>query len=353
MPLAVKPSSLQSINAIAILRLGAIGDICLTVPLIRTLQKYLPNTQLTWIISRSVFGLVEGLSGVEFIVIDKPKSLRDYWRCYQQFKPFHFDVLLVPQATLRSNLLCPFIKAKIKYGYDRLHSHDGQRFFVDQVVPAYPEHLLDTFLRFAEPFGITDKVIDWQLPIAESDWEWAKQQMLCEDHLPWLAICPAASKAERNWPVERFIETIHQLQQHLSFNVVLVGGHSASEKKLAMQITESCSVRCVNLVGKSTLKQLAATLGSVKGLLSGDTGPAHIATAMGTTVIGLYAVAPSKKTGPYYSADWVIDKFDDAVKTILKRDPLLVAWHDRVHSAEAMALISVEEVVQQLLRLFT
>lgn len=63
------------IRSIGILRLGALGDICLTVPLVRLLQKHLPQTEIYWIISRPLYSLVEGLSNVKFIVIDKPKPL--------------------------------------------------------------------------------------------------------------------------------------------------------------------------------------------------------------------------------------------------------------------------------------
>lgn len=70
------------------------------VPLIRTLQNKLPNAQLTWVISKPAFYLVEGMEGVEFIVIDKPKTPADYWRFRKQMLPRQFDVLLAPKPVL-------------------------------------------------------------------------------------------------------------------------------------------------------------------------------------------------------------------------------------------------------------
>ncbi|WP_447530721.1 glycosyltransferase family 9 protein, partial [Legionella pneumophila] len=72
------------IKSICVIRLSALGDVLMLVPLIRTLQNKLPNAQLTWIISKPAFYLVEGMEGVEFIVIDKPKTLADYWRFRKQ-----------------------------------------------------------------------------------------------------------------------------------------------------------------------------------------------------------------------------------------------------------------------------
>ena len=338
--------------SIGILRLGALGDICLTVPLVRILQKHLPKIEIYWIISRSLYPLVEGLSNVKFIIIDKPKSIVDYWHCYHQLKPYYFDALLVPQATLRSNILCSLTKAKVKYGYGNLHSRDFQHWFVNKTVTTKPEHLIDSFLRFAEPFGIFDKEISWQLPVGNNDREWAKSRFAFSSK-KWLAICLSASKDERNWLSERYTAVVNQLKKRWGFNVVLIGGGSPLEKKMAQEISEKLRDPCLNLVGKSSLKQLSALLDKVDVLLSPDTGPVHIAQAMGTSVVGLYAVAPPERTGPYFSKQWVINKYPLAVKTLLKKDPKKVGWYKRVHSSEAMKLITVEEVVAKLEILFS
>ena len=340
------------INSIGILRFGALGDVCLTIPLVRILQKHLPHTKIYWVISRSFYPLVEGLSNVNFIIMDKPKSLIDYWYCYRQLQTYYFDVLLVPQATLRSNILCSLIKARVKYGYEKLHSRDFQRWFVNKTVSAKPEHLIESFLRFSEPFGIVDNEINWQLPLEKRDREWVKTQ-LASFSGKWIAICPCASKKERNWLGERYIATVNQLKKHWDFNVILIGSASPLEKTMAQVISEHLQTPCLNLVGKSSLKQLAALLSTVDVLLSPDTGPLHIAQAMGTPVVGLYAVASPEKTGPYFSERWVINKYPLAVKTILKKDPSKVSWHERVHSTEAMKLITVDEVVNKLEKLFS
>lgn len=341
-----------SIRSVGILRLSALGDVCLTVPLIRVLRRHLPHIKLYWIISRPFFSLVRGLANVNFVVLDKPKSLSDYWRCYRHLKSIFLDVLLVPQATLRSNILCLLIRAKIKYGYGKLHSRDLQHYFVNRTVTSRPEHLMESFLRFSEPFGIEDRDIEWGLPLEEKDYEWAKVQ-LGFGSARWLAICPAASKKERNWFTDRYACVVNYLiKERWNFNVVLVGGPSQLEKQMAEEINRQLIKPALNLVGKTSLKQLAAILSQVDLLLSPDTGPLHIAQAVGTPVVGLYAVAPPEKTGPYFSQRWVINKFPQAVKTILRKDPSQITWYERVHSQEAMALITVDEVRDQLKKIF-
>ncbi len=335
-------------QSIVILRLGALGDVCLTIPLINLLRRHLPQTKIYWIISRGMVGLISGLEGVEFIVVEKPHRLKDYLEFRKLMINYHFDVALLPQATLRTNLLIPLIPAKLKYGYDKLHSRDLQRIFVNRIVPAKAEHLLDSFLRFAEPFGILDKTVEWNIPLDHDEIKFAQQKLPSFDG-KWLAICAATSKEERNWFVERYVEVIEKVSQQYAVKVVLVGGPSELEKWMGEQIASQCSVDCLNLIAGTNLKQLVAVLQRSDLLLSPDTGPLHIAQAVGTPVVGLYAVAPAEKTGPYFSQSLVINKFTEAVKTFLNKDPKTISWHDRVHNRDAMKLITVDEVVAKII----
>lgn len=339
------------IQHIGLCRLSAIGDVTLMVPVVRAIQKHYPQAQLSWIIGKAAYSLLEGLSGVNFIVLDKPKTLRDYWRCYWQLKPYQFDVLLAAQASLRTNLLYPLIKARVKIGFDAKRARDGHSLFINQRIAFAPEHLIEGFMRFAKMLGVTDYSPVANLPISPSDWEFAKRQ-LSRSSGPWLAVNPAASKSERNWLVERYAQVIDQAAHSFGVSVVVTGGSTAADKAMSDAVIATAKTSCLNLTGQTTLKQLAAVLGSVDALLSPDTGPLHIADAMQTPVIGLYAVAPSKLSGPYHSQSLVVDRFDQAVTQLLHQDPNHIAWGTRVHHSSAMQLISVEDVMQQLEKVF-
>jgi len=105
-----------------------------------------------------------------------------------------------------------------------------------------------------------------------------------------------------------------------------------------------------DFVGRTDFRQLAALMGEVHALLAPDTGPLHIAQAMGTPVVGLYAVAPSRKTGPYLEPQWTVDVFAEAAATILGRERM--GWRQRVHDERALRLITVDAVVDRMEQLF-
>ena len=337
---------LKSIKRIAILRLSALGDVCMVVPVVRTLQKALPEVKITWIISRPAYDLVEGLDGVEFIVIDKPRSLGDYLNLRKRFKHEQFDVLLAMQAALRANLIYPFINAPIKIGFDAKRARDKQSWFTNAAIPFAKEHLMDSFLSFAKTLGITENVIEWRLPLGDVERDWARQQ-LASNTGPVVVVNPATSKTERNWQAECYVQVITQLQEK-GIHVILTGGAHPVEVELIKAIEEGLINPVKNLAGQTSPKQLAALLEVADCVLAPDTGPVHMAVAVGTAVVGLYAVSPSWLSGPYLQTEFVIDRYNEAVCEILDKDPETVEWGTRVHDAGAMQLITVDDVLERL-----
>ena len=330
---------------ICIVRLSALGDVCLMVPLVRTLQRSFPAAEITWVIGQAAHALVDGLDGVEFVVIDKGKTFSN-WR---RLRAYNFDALLAVQASFRAHILLTAIRAPLRIGFDATRAKDFHSWFINRHIPAGEQHLLDSFLSFAAALGVKEPVIEWRLPISEADHAFARKHMPGDD-IRWLAVNPMASKPERNWFPERYAAVIDHAIQSLNCKVVLTGGPSPAEAAFAEDVLASVKQKhaVTNLVGKTTPKQLAAVLSRTRVLLAPDTGPVHIATAMGTLVIGLYAVAPSKLSGPYLSRDLIIDRFPDAVRTILHKDPEHVPWGTRVHTQKAMELIQVQDVLDKL-----
>ncbi|HEX7454657.1 MAG TPA: glycosyltransferase family 9 protein, partial [Gallionella sp.] len=130
--------------------------------------------------------------------------------------------------------------------------------------------------------------------------------------------------------------------------ILLTGGNSPAEQALCEHLALHAPGHTLNLNGKTTPRQLAALLSQVDVLVAPDTGAVHIARAMATPVIGLYAVASPKLTGPYQCLEYCVDRYPQAVQKFLGKDPEQLAWNTRVHHPDAMSLITVDEVMQQL-----
>ena len=335
---------------IALVRFSALGDVTLTVPLVQHLQRSLPNATLTWITSPLSYSLLQGLPGIHFEVFEKPRTLADYRAFYRAFSQRTFDVVLAMQANLRINLLYPALHAPIKIGFDRTRAREGQWLFCNRAIPFANEHLLDSFMSFAQQLGVAPAPITWDLPIGEEEKSWAHDQL---QHLPrpLIAIHPVASKMERTWLWDRYLDLMQAAAKKWQVGFLITGGNAAQERDFCARLASSAPPGTLNLCGQTSPKQLAALLGQVDVLLAPDTGPVHLATAMKTPVVGLYAVAPPSLSGPYAKQEFIVNRYSEAVRKFLGKDPQCLAWNTRVHHPQAMALIQTEDVLQQLARL--
>ena len=332
---------------IAIVRFSALGDIVMVAAAVRALQQSLPSATITWITSPLAYSMLKGMPEIDFEVIDKPRSLADYRDFYRAFKDRRFDVVLAMQANLRINLLYPALHAPCKIGFDRIRAREGQWLFCNRRIPFRDTHLVDSFLSFVETLTGQPATAVWDVPVDESDLQWAREQ-LHNLPKPWVAVHPHGSKVERNWLPEHYAEVIKQTVFHWQCGIVLTGGNSVAEQTLCNNLAQQISVHSLNLCGKTTPKQLAALLSLVDVLIAPDTGSVHIARAMNTPVIGLYAVASPKLTGPYQRMEYCVDRYPQAVQKFLGKNPEQLPWNTRVHHPDAMTLVSVEDVMQQL-----
>lgn len=341
-------------GSICIVRLSALGDTVMVAPLIRMLRREWPGAKLTWIIGKAAHPAVASLerpAGVEFVVIDKPRGLRDYLALRRRMAGRNFDALLCLQASWRANLVYPCIRAYRKIGYGRDRAKDMHSLFVREKIPPAPPHILDGFLQFGEALGGVRSAADyegaWGLEADPAALAWA------DATLPrgrWLAVSPCASKAERDWPAERYAEVIAHAWRAHNLPAVLLGGPAPREHRMADAICARLApgAPVTKLTGATSVPQLVAAISRCAALLAPDTGAVHIARAFARPVVGLYAVAPAGRTGPYRSLDFCVDKFPEAVALVHGRDVAVTPWSHRVHDARAMSLIGTEDVKRQL-----
>lgn len=341
---------------IAIVRFSALGDVTLAAAAVSGLCQALPGAEITWITSPQAHALLDGLPGIHFEVVEKPRSLTDYRTFYRRFREWEFDVVLAMQANLRINLLYPALHAQRKIGFDRIRAREGQWLFCNESIPFRDEHLLDGFLSFVAQVTGHPVLLEWQLPLNEADHAWAGAQLAplapadAAGRTPLLALHPASSKAERNWLPERYAQLVSLAVKLLDARIVLTGGAAPQERALCQRLAAIAPRHTLNLCGETTPKQLAAVLGKVDALVAPDTAAVHLARAQGTPVVGLYAVASPHLTGPYGRLQFCVNRYPQAVQRYLGLDVREVPWNTRVHHPQAMALIEVEDVLQQLTR---
>jgi heptosyltransferase I len=329
-------------RSICLLRLSALGDVTHVVPLVRTLQRAWPDVALTWVIGTGEHRLLEGLPGVEFLVYDKRSGLRGMRELRRRLHGRRFDALLQMQVAARANLLSGFIPARRRIGYDRSRSKDLHGLFINERIAERPGiHVLDAIGSFSEPLGLRQTSVDWDLPVPEAAREWARAQWP-DDGMPTLLISPCSSHELRNWRPERYAAVADHASSR-GWRIVLCGGRSGLERNVADAILAAMRAPALDLVGKDTLKQLPALLERADLVMTPDSGPMHIANAMGTKVLGLHAASNPKRSGPYSDLRYCVDRYDDAARRYLGKPAAELKWGTKVERDGVMDLISVED----------
>jgi heptosyltransferase I len=327
---------------LCLLRLSALGDATHVVPLVRTLQHAWPTTRLVWVVGKGERVLLDGLEGVEFHVYDKNSGLAGMRRLWRELRGTRFDALLQMQLALRANLLSLGIPAGLRVGYDRARSKEGHGWCINRRIPPGGRHVLDVIGRFAEPLGLKQERVEWRLPVPEAARAWAAQHL--PDAQPTLIVSPCSSHELRNWLPERYAAVADHAARVHGWRVAICGGRSALERRTADRILGAMTQPAVDLVGKDTLKQLMALLERAHAVLSPDSGPAHLANALGTKVIGLYACTDLERSGPYSDRRWSVDHYDEAARRFLQKPASELRWGKRVEFPGVMELIDVDEV---------
>jgi len=324
-----------------------VGDISHTLPVLRTIQQAWPETAISWIIGKQEYQLVHDIADIEFIQFDKKAGWRGYREIRRTLAHQRFDVLLDMQMSLRASLISLFINSPIKLGFDKQRTKDYQWLFTNQRIRYQAkQHVIDSFFGFTEALGLSERVYKWDIPVPEFN-----IQDMAEELLPsqkYVVISPCSSMAYRNWTAKGYAEVADYIQDRYKLKVIICGGNSEIERDYAKQISTYSTSPIINLVAKTSLKQLMAVLKNAELVIAPDAGPAHLANAVGTPVVGLYATTNPDRARPYHCAELVVSKYAEAVMGKYAKKVSEVPWGTRVRDEGTMARITTDDVIEAI-----
>ncbi len=342
-PLPVHPTHL------CVLRLSALGDVCNLVPTVRALQRQWPGVRITWIVGKAEHSLLSGLSGVEFVVYDKSTGLAGMREIWRALKDTRFDALLHMQQSLRASVLSLGLRAGVRIGYDKARSKDWQHWFTQHQLAPHPRaHVLESFMDFARELGVEDLTPEWGLAIPDDARREAREVSGERDYV---LISPCANprlRNFRNWSAEGYAAVIEHLWNH-GLVTVMSGGGSTQEREMGARIKALCSEGAVvDAIGGTSLKGLMALIDGARAVVAPDSGPVHMANALNTPTVGLYATTNPQRAAPYRWREHVVNRYPEAVRTYLHKSPDEIVWGTRVRHPDAMSLIHADDVIAHL-----
>ena len=285
---------------ILLIRLSALGDIVLTSPAIRAIRQHLPRARLTMLTDTPYRDLLSGNPNLDQ-VIDfqrKDKHLSTTHRLIQQLRAEKFDLVIDFQRKFRTSLIGFLCHAKARVGF-----HRPNGYLLTKVVPPSNleryQHAIDSYFQLLHALDIPATNRQLELYVSDTDRLFAhtdlKQKGLLNGPLK-VGLFPGASWDFKQWSPDRFVE-IGQRCVELYQGRILVFG-SPAEQKLADGIVEKIGKKAVSLAGELSLGQLAAFIEQCDLFISNDTGPMHMATALGVPTISLFGPGNYHKFRP-------------------------------------------------------
>ena len=329
--------------SIAVLRLSALGDAVLAVPLINQLLSSGKFHNVSWITTQSVVDLIGPIPGCSYIVINKVKSFKALFINWLKLKKFTFDILIVAQASFSAHSISFFTKAKKKIGFDRRRGKDLHHLFIDEEISYKDEHFVEAYMSLGELAGASAIQPHWGNAFVHLSSKWAKSLRANRKRL--VALHPHASKLERRWSNEGYVRVIKSLLKE-NCDILILGGDNEFEKKLNLEIANSFGSEIKNLTGELSLAEWASMLREVDLLIAPDTGAVHLAHALSTKVVGLYAVANPMLTGPLNGLENCVNRYPQAVSNFSGK--VDGDYHHRVHDERAMGLIGFDDVWEKV-----
>ena len=326
----------QTISNILIIKPGAIGDLLELTPVIRALSAGYPGVRISLLVGTyATATLFQHNPHVnEVIVFDKRKEHRSIAALRRLWKGLHskkFDLVIHFQ---RSNLKT-WILASAALPCRFLVYHKSRKQGV---------HVLDNYLETVAPLGMREQNRTLELYTGKDDDKFAEDLLLHEGYTTGIVIAlnPGASNPVKQWSGEQFSALADMLAEKISAKIIIIGGEE--DEALAESIARAArKAKPLVLAGKTTLLQLGAVLRKCNLLVSGDTGPLHLATAVGTRVLGLFGSVDPARTGPAGTGHRVIQ-----AKNIPCVPCRSTTCSNPVH-LECMNSISVQEVADAVL----
>lgn len=303
-----------SIGRVAIVQVGGIGDLVHALPVANAIRDARPDLDITWITHPVPAGLLHQHRAANH-VIESPRGqgIRSIAALRRRLRGERFDLALNQRVYLKSVWPTLLTGASIRVGLPRALVRDAIWLAHTHHLPGDRwKHWQDLYLDFLSFLGVHSHRVRWALTLTEEERGEQKAWFDRVADRPTVGLVVASSLRAKDWPLERQPLLVDALQETLGYRVLLVGGPSAWEREVADEI--SASVLGATPVDALTdsVRRLLWTIEGCDLLISPDTGPLHLAHALGVPVIGLYGRSNPWRSGPWRRFhDLLIDRYTD------------------------------------------
>jgi heptosyltransferase I len=323
---------------VAVVLLSAIGDIVHALPLVSSLRAAAPNLSIEWVTQPVPGEIAGGHPAVDRLwTLERHRGWRAYRELARALRGRHFDLVLDLQVYAKASAVTALLDSPRKIGFDRARARELNWLVTNERIVAGPvRQTCEQYLEFADHLGVPRRY-EWPLPLA-ADERAAQATFLGDRQAPIAVLVVGTSRSRKEWPVERWARLAESLHGDLGYEVCIAGSDQPDERRRALEIARLARSPVLD-ERRDDVRRLLWILDGAAIAISPDTGPFHLAVALGVPSIGLYGHTDPARVGPGRRfLELVVDAFHDPGER----------WHppETGYRVDRMARISVERVVE-------
>jgi lipopolysaccharide heptosyltransferase I len=292
---------------ILVVRLGALGDVVHTIPAVAAIKRAFPDSRIDWLVDRKHRDIVDLVTVIDRVIAIDSNSIAGWPGAIRALRQTTYNAALDLQGLLKSAVFARGSGADHVIGFSIYHLREKTaRPFYSTTEDVGHEHIILRNLRLLRAIEVDSSEIVFPLRIPESE---ALRQL--RDRIPaerpFALVNPGAAWPNKRWPVERFAAVAAFIREECGMTPVVLWG--PGEEALAGAVVSGSGGAAV-LAPATSVKDLVAVSRAASMLVSGDTGPLHIAAAVGTPVVGVFGPTDPARNGPFAAADISVSRYD-------------------------------------------
>jgi lipopolysaccharide heptosyltransferase I len=282
-----------------VVRLTALGDILHTVPAVAALRHAHPDARIDWVVERKWLPVIEGSPVLNEVVPFDGRSAWGAVECVQRLRENRYTCAIDFQGLYKSSVLAALSGAPRRIGFERSWAREGgaAMFYTERVVPV-GRHVAELNYSLAERVGASRPAAP-EYPLRVPAGGAASVRSRLHDlgiTGEYIVVGPGGSWRAKCWPTERFGELCREFEQRTSLRVVVI--HGPGEKSAAEEVLRAAAPAQPVIVS-TTIEELMGLLSHARCLIAADSGPLHLAAALGTPVVGLFGPTDPARNGPF------------------------------------------------------
>jgi len=290
---------------ILILKPSALGDIVHTLPVLGALRSHWPQAHLSWVVNHTFRGLLDGHPALDAVLpLDRglfrrglTTAARAGWLFLESLRRGHYDLLLDFQGLLRTGIMAAYSGVPTRVGFAA--AREGARWAYTHRIRLPHEaqlHAVDRYLGLLRAIGVPAGPPRWIVPVDPAE-RAAAQECLTSLPRPWVAVALGAKWQTKRWPPEHFLALLQQQAQLCGGSVLFIG--TRDDAPLVAAVRPQLSLPTLDLTGQTSVPRLIALLALADVMLGNDTGPLHLAAALGTPCVAPFTCTRIERHGPY------------------------------------------------------